>query len=226
MSTWRQIGAILRKELLLEWRSRARALSVVLFGIVALSLFAFAAGPATEMLQRYGPAYLVLTLLLSSTLALTEGFRVENEDRAMEGLLLLPIDPVAIFYGKALSNTIFLTLLGPVLVGAGIVFYALEVGPVAVVKLLGLWALAAAGLSAPGTLYAAMTSQIRGQEVLLPIVHYPLVIPVLLAAVKSFDLVLNGDPMSQMTSWLGVLVAFSLIYWSVGGVLFRFVIEE
>ena len=226
MSIARQIGTILMKDLLLEWRSRARILSVVLFGIVALSLFAFAAGADTPMLQRYGPAYLVLTLLLSSTLALTEGFRVENEDRAIEGLLLLPVDPAAIFYGKALGNTLFLALLGPVLVGAAIVFYALEVGPAAVAKLLGLWALAAAGLSAPGTLYAAMTSQIRGQEVLLPIVHYPLVIPVLLAAVKSFDLALNGDPMAQMTSWISVLAAFSLIYWAVGGVLFRYVIEE
>ena len=226
MSTLRQIRAILAKDLRLEWRNRARALSVVLFGIVALSLFAFAAGPESRMLQRYGPAYLVLTLLLSSTLALTEGFRVENEDRALEGLLLLPASPMAIFYGKALGNTLFLTLLGPVLAAAAIVFYSLDVDFLGVLKLFGLWALAAAGLSAPGTLYAAMTSQIRGQEVLLPVVHYPLVIPVLLASVKSFDLVLNGDPMAQMTSWVSVLAAFSLIYWSVGGVLFSYVVEE
>ena len=226
MSFWTQIVAVLAKDLLLEWRNRARALSVVLFGIVALSLFAFAVGPETVTLHRNAPAYLILTLLLSSTLALTESFRVENEDRALEGLLLLPVDPAALFYGKALGNTVFLTLLGPVLVGAAIVFYALEIGPTGVAKLIGLWALAAAGLSAPGTLYAAMTSQVRGQEVLLPIVHYPLVIPVLLAAVKSFDLALNGDPMAQMTSWLGVLAAFSLIYWSLGGVLFRYIVEE
>ena len=107
-----------------------------------------------------------------------------------------------------------------------VVFYSLEVEPLGLVKLVCLWSLTAASLSAPGTLYAAMTSQVRGQDVLLPIIHYPLVIPVLLGAVKTIDLALNGDPMGQMTPWVLLLMSFCVIYWSLGGILFRHAVEE
>jgi heme exporter protein B len=222
----REIAAVLAKDLLLEWRSRARLLATVLFGIVALALFSFAAGADAEVLDRGAAGFLVLALLLSSTLALGESFRVEQDDAAIEGLLLLPVDPHALFYGKALGNTLFLSLLGPVLAGAAVVFYAVDAGPLALVKLVALWVLAAAGLSAPGTLYAAMTSRARSQDVLLPLIHYPLVIPVLLGAVKSIDLILNGDPMGQLGSWSALLAAFALVYWSLGGVLFPLAVEE
>ena len=222
----RGIAAVLAKDLLLEWRSRARLLATILFGIVALALFSFAAGADVEILERGSAGFLVLALLLSSTLALGESFRLEQEDAAIEGLLLLPIDPHALFYGKALGNTLFLSLLGPVLAGAAVVFYALDAGPIELIKLVGLWILAAAALSAPGTLYAAMTSRARSQDVLLPLVHYPLVVPVLLGAVKSIDLILNGDPMGQLGSWSALLAAFALVYWSLGGILFPLAVEE
>jgi heme exporter protein B len=222
----RQIAAVLAKDLLLEWRSRARLFATILFGVTALALFSFAAGADAEILQRGAAGFLVLALLLSSTLSLGESFRVEQEDDAIEGLLLLPIDPHALFYGKALGNTLFLALLGPILAGAAVVFYAVEAGPRELLEATALWVLAAAGLAAPGTLYAAMTSRARSQDVLLPLIHYPLVIPVLLGAVKSIDLILNGDPMGQLGSWAALLAAFALVYWSLGGVLFPLAVEE
>jgi len=221
-----QIATVLRKDLLVDWRSRSRVLSVVLFGVVALSLFSFAVGPESATLSRGTPGYLVLALLLSSTLALSESFRIENEDAGLEGLLLLPTDPAAVFYGKALANTLFLSLLGLVLAPAAIVLYNVEVDGRGLTLLAGIWVLTAAALTAPGVLYSAMTSRLRGQDVLLPIMHYPLVIPVLMAAVKSIGLALGGDPMQQIGSWTQVLVAFTVIYWSLGGVLFRHAIEE
>lgn len=226
MSVAGAILTILRKDLLLEWRSRGRALAVVLFGIVALALFSFAAGADIQVLQGTAAGFLVLALLLSSTLGLTESFRLEQQDEAIEGLLLLPVRPVALFYGKALSNTLFLSLLGPVLAAAAVLFYAVETSFGALLRLVLLWTLAAAGLSAPGTLYAAMTCRVRSQDVLLPLVHYPLVIPVLLASVKSIDLILNGDPMRQLPSWSLLLTSFAVIYWLLGGLLFSFAVEE
>lgn len=217
---------VLRKDLLLEWRGRSRILAVMLFGMVTLSLFSFAVGPDAVALRAGASGFLVLALLLSSTLALAESFRLENEQSALEGLLLLPIDPVAIYYGKALGNTIFLCLLAPVLMWTALILYAVEFSFSTIVELLGLWALAAAGLSAPGTLYAAMTSRLRSQDVLLPLLLFPLVIPVLLGSVKAMDLVLTGDPMGQITSWSLMLVAFDVIYWSLCGILFPQAIEE
>ena len=222
----RQLAAVLRKDLLLEWRNKARSFSVVLFGVVALSLFSFAVGANSAILVPSAPGYLILTLLLSSTLALSESFRIEISDNALEGQLLLPIGPMALFCGKALGNTIFLSSLVLVLAPAAVLLYGLEIEPLGLLQVAGIWTLAAAGLSAPGTLYSAMTSQVHGQDVLLPILHYPLVIPVLLGAVRALDMAINGDPMSQIASWLMLLAGFAVIYWGLGCILFAYAVEE
>jgi heme exporter protein B len=221
-ATW----TMLRKDLLLEWRSRSRLISVLLFGIVTLLLFSFAVGPNAVQLRTGAAGFLVLALLLSSTLALSESFRLEQEERGLEGLLLLPLDSTALYYGKALGNTLFLFILAPVLTPVALVLYAVEMEPAGLFRLFGLWALAAAGLTAPGTLYAAMTSRLQSQDVLLPLLLFPLVVPVLLGSVKAMDLVLTGDPMAQLRSWTLLLVAFDLIYWSLCGLLFHHVIED
>ena len=225
--TWvRQALVIVRKDALLEWRGRSRFVSVLLFGIVTLLLFSFAVGPDTIALRAGAAGFLVLALLLSSTLGLSESFRLEQEDRALEGMLLLPVEPVAIFYGKAIGSTLLLLVLAPVLVPIALILYSVELSPTGLVQLLGVWLLAAAGLSAPGTLYAAMTSRLRSQDVVLPVLLFPLVVPVLLGSVKAMDLALSGDPMGQMRSWILLLLGFDIIYWSLCGVLFPFAIEE
>lgn len=221
-----QIATLVKKDLLLEWRSRSRILSVVLFGVVTLLLFSFAVGPDSAALRSGAAGFLVLALLLSSTLSLSESFRLEHQNRALEGLQLAPIEPVALFYSKALSNALFLACLAPLLTPVAVVLYTVEVGLGALLQVAGLWALAAAGLSAPGTLFAAMTSRLRSQDVLLPILLFPLVVPVLLGSVKAIDLVLTGDPMGQLPSWTLLLTGFDVIYWSLCGVLFTYVVEE
>ena len=226
MSLLKQIGAILAKDLRLEWRSRARVISVLLFGLVTLLLFSFAVGPDSAALAASAAGFLVLALLLASTLALSESFRVEREERALEGILLLPVEPIALYYGKALANFFFLVCLGPLLAPVAIVLYSVEPSPLGFAKLLGLWTLAAAGLAAPGTLYAAMTSRLSSQDVLLPLLLFPLVVPVLLASVKAIALALTGDPMHQIQSWATLLVAFDVIYWCLCGVLFPHAIQE
>jgi heme exporter protein B len=221
-----QALTVVRKDLLLEWRGRSRIISVLLFGVVTLLLFSFAVGPDSVALRASAAGFLVLALLLSSTLGLSESFRLEQEQRAVEGLLLLPVDPVALYYGKAMSNTLFLILLAPILTPVALVLYAVEIEPMRLLVLLGLWAIAAAGLSAPGTLYAAMTSRLQSQDVLLPLLLFPLVVPVLLGAVKAVSLILTGDPMEQIRSWTILLVSFAVIYWSICGLLFPHAIEE
>lgn len=226
MSGLAQIWTVVRKDLLLEWRNRSRILSVVLFGLVTLLLFSFAVGPDSSALRGGAAGFLMLALLLSSTLALAESFRLEQEDRALEGLLLVPVGPVGYFYGKAIASGVMLFLLGPILTPVALVLYTLDLEPASIARLLGLWALASAGLAAPGTLYAAMTSRLRSQDVLLPLLLFPLLVPVLLAGVKAMDLALNGDPMQQMRSWVSLLVVFDVVYWSLCGLLFPHALEE
>jgi heme exporter protein B len=86
--------------------------------------------------------------------------------------------------------------------------------------------LGSAGISAPGTLYSAMTSQARAKQTLLPLLLFPLIVPVLLASVKATSLAILGDPMEQGRAWVSLLVAFNAIYWSLCGLLFDRVVEE
>jgi hypothetical protein len=81
-------------------------------------------------------------------------------------------------------------------------------------------------ISAPGTIYAAIANNARARDVLLPVLLFPLLVPALLSAVKSTNLVLQGDPMNQLPSWLSLLAAFNLIYWVLGFLLFPRVIED
>jgi heme exporter protein B len=216
--------AAVRKDLLLQWRTRAQAVAVFVFGAAALLLFSFASGPAAELLRGQAGGFLWLGLMLCSTLALADSFQSESEQRAMEALLLLPASARALYYGKALANWLQLALLGVALVPLMVVLY--DAGTTRVFALVGVILIGSAGLSAPGTLYAGMTAQTRARGTLLPLLLFPLVVPVLVSSVKATSLVLSGDPMGQTRDWVGLLLAFDAIYWSLCGLLFPKVVEE
>ncbi|HEY0160307.1 MAG TPA: heme exporter protein CcmB [Thermoanaerobaculia bacterium] len=218
------LAAALRKELLLHWRSRSQFLAVLVFGAAALLLFSFAIGPNALALRTFSAGFLWLGLLLSSTLTLSESFQAEMENRALEGLLLLPSDPRALYYAKAIANWLQLTVLGVALVPVMVVLY--DAGTTRLPALLLVIVLGAAGLSAPGTLYAAMTAQLKAKQTLLPLLLFPLIVPALLASVKATSYVILGDPMNESQTWLGLLAAFDLIYWSLCGMLYERVIED
>jgi len=216
--------AALRKELLLQWRTRGQLVAVLVFGAASLLLFSFAIGPNAVALRTFSAGFLWLGLLLSSTLTLAESFHGEMENRALEGLLLLPSDARALYYGKALANWLQLTILGVALVPVMVVLY--DAGTMRLPLLLLVIILGTAGLSAPGTLYAAMTAQLQAKQTLLPLLLFPLIVPALLASVKATSLVILGDPMGELKPWLVLLLAFDLIYWSICGLLYSRVVDE
>ena len=218
------LRAALRKELLIQWRTRSQLMAVFVFGATSLLLFSFGIGPNAEALRTFSSGFLWLGLLLSSTLTLAESFHAEMENRALEGLLLLPANPRALYYGKTIANWLQLVILGVALVPVMVVLY--DAGTTELLKLFVIIVLGAAGLAAPGTLYAAMTSQVRAKQTLLPLLLFPLIVPALLASVKATSLVILGDPMQQVRSWIGLLGAFDLIYWSLCGLLYGRVVEE
>jgi len=225
VSLVRSTLALLRKDLLIEWRTRARLNALVFFSLATLLLFSFALGPDTKLLERNAGGYLWLAILFASVLALGESFRVEQENACLDGLRLIPADARAIFLSKALGNGLLLLVLGILLVPVMAALYGVRIqlglGPLGLTLLLGCM-----GLSAPGTVYASIASNARARDVLLPLLLFPLIIPALLAAAKATNLVLQGDPMNQLGSWLGLLAGFNLIYWSLGFVLFPRVIED
>jgi len=225
MELLRQCVEVTRKDLLLQWRTRSRFASVLAFGVTTLLLFSFAVGPDTTVLRTHASGYLWLAVLLASTLALSESFRLEVEHGAMDTLRLLPADPRVLYYGKALANLLSLAALAVLLLPFMVALYDVQV-VMGMGRLLGLVLLGTAGLTAPGTMYAALAARARSSDVLLPLLLFPLLVPALVAAVKATGLVLEGDPMDQLGGWTGLLAAFNVVYWTLCGLLYRAVIED
>ena len=219
-----QLMTAVRKDVLLQWRSRSQVLAIFVFGATVLLLFSFAVGPNAGALRQHAAGFLWLALFLSSTLTLSESFQAEMEQRAFEGLLLLPVWPGALYYAKALANWLQLSLLGLSLLPLMVVLYDVSIPHAS--ALAGIIVLGAGGLSAPGTLYAALTAQTRAKQTLLPLLLFPLVVPVLLGSVRASSLLIGGDPMQQTGSWVVLLVSFDLIYWSLCGLLFDRIVED
>ena len=187
-------------------------------------LLGFAAGPDTRALRQLASGFLWIAILFAAVLALAESFRHEHARRALEGLWLLSASPWALFFSKALANAVQLAALGLALVPVMVVLFDASpdrAGGIVLVIVLG-----AFGLAAPGTFYAAMTTQAPGGQVLLPLLLLPLTVPVLLAATRATSLLLLGDPMGQLASWVGLLAAFNALFWPLGGALFGALLEE
>lgn len=231
MSERRPIGifraswSVLRKDLVLEWRTRARLNALVFFAVATLLMFSFALGPDSKLLEKHAGAYFWLAILFSSVLSLGESFRVEMENACLDGLKLAPVDGRAVFLGKAFGNALMLLLLALVVLPIMGALYGihLPLGPVWLITTVVLGCLA---ISAPGTVYAAIAVHARARDVLLPLLLFPLLVPALLAAVKATTLVLQGDPQDDLGDWMKLLGAFDAIYWSLGFVLFPRVIED
>jgi heme exporter protein B len=221
----RALAALFAKDLLVEWRARAPLFALGCFVLTILLLFSFAVGADTAALRAHAGAYVWLSLLLTSTLLLGRSFQIETESGALEALVLTPVPAPALFFGKALANTLLLVALAGVALPAAFVLFDMGLregpGPLALTVLLG-----AAGLAAPGTLYAGLTARLGARQVLLPLLLFPLIVPCLLASVKATSLAFSGDPMGQIGSWLQLLAAFDVLYWSICAVLFGKVIES
>ena len=221
----RVIWAIIRKDLLIEWRSQARIVSLSAFAVLVLLLFSFAVGPHTESLRRHASGYLWLGVIFASTLLVQQSMRTEIESDAMTQLQLVPVSSTSLFYGKAIACFFQLLLISLVMLPPLFALCDLNLteslGWLMLVLILG-----NAGIAAPGALYSAMTARMNAQQLLIPLLLYPLLVPALLSAVKSTSLILSGDPMGQLSSWMGLLICFDLVFWSVCGILYGRVIDR
>jgi len=220
-----QILAVFKKDLLIEWRAASRTVALISFAAILLLILSFAIGADSKALQQHAAAYIWIAVLLSSTMLLERSFRLEVEAGALHSLMLGPVQPAAMFFGKALATTAQLLLLAAVTLPLVVVLCDARVQGDGAVLLLSV-VLGTAGLAAPGTLYAAMIARLQGRQLMLPLLLFPLVVPVLVAAVKATSLAMLGDPMDQAGGWLALLLCFNLVYWSLSGVLFGRVLES
>lgn len=220
----RRAWVVLWKDLVIERRSKESLNALAFFALVLLLLFEFALGTDRERLIAALPGLLWLGFVLAGLLGLGRTFLVERENDAWEGLLLAPGDKSAIYLGKLAGN--FLLMLGveAVLLALFGIFYNVDLWG-KLPALAGVSVLGALGLAAVGTLFAAMTAQIRARELLFPLLLLPVQVPVLLAAVKATEAVLAGQPLGEVGHWLQLLAAADVIYLVVGLLTFEFILE-
>ena len=218
------VWATLAKDFHIEWKTKARLNALVFFAVATLFMFSFAVGPNVDSKAAHASAYMWLGILFASVLSLGESFRLESENHALEGLRLAPICLRAFFLGKAIANALLLWVLSLVVVPLTLALYNVDVqGAWFALPLVLLGGSAA--IAAPGTFYAAIASNARSKDILLPLLMFPVLVPALVACVKATSLLLEADPMRQLSSWLGLLAAFCLVYWVLGALLFPYVVE-
>jgi heme exporter protein B len=220
----RRAWIILWEDLLVERRSKEQLNALLFFCLLLLFLFQFALGPDRERLAAALPGLLWLGFILAGLLGLARSFLAERENDCWEGLRLTPGDKSAIYLGKLLGNCVMMAVVEIILVVLFGVFYDVDLwspaAPLALVLALG-----TIGLAAVGTLFAAMTTQVRARELLFPVLLLPVQVPILLGTVKATEAALLGEPLSAVAHWLKLLAAADVVYVVAGLLTFDFLLE-
>jgi heme exporter protein B len=221
---WRRVRAIARKDVTTELRAKAGFNSVASLGVTILILLGLALGPDAQALRDAAVGAVWLALLFSGVLAFNRSFQVELESGALEPLLQYPGPRWTIFAGKLLGNLIFLTLMVAIVVAVGVVLFSVRI-PSRWPTLLGVLALGVVGLVVLGTFYASMASRSRAREVLLPLLLFPMLVPVLVAATTASKALLGADLMHDADAWIRLLAAYDVIFLIATFLAFEHVIE-
>ena len=209
--------ALIVKDLRILLRKRGGFLSAFALGALIM-LMASLSGEATPTsLGPRGAAAFWRGLFMGSTLFLSDSFETEQRDGGQRALILLGASPTAFFYSKALVNFLGLFVVGILLTPISAALFG--VGPSLGGGLLIL-ALGTLSLSAPGTLFTAIVSESDKRHLLLPVMMFPLVVPVLITVVQSTLLLTFGDAMGQASAWNSLLTIFALLHWLLDGALY------
>ncbi len=211
----KQVGAIFQKDLRTELRQGHNLLSIILFGVLLLLLFSFALSVDPDLMRRMAPGLFWLAIFFTSILSLSQSFRQETEDGQWEGLLLLGTDPRALYIGKLLTNLVYTFCLQLVMLPLMAILF--DQSPTLSLTL-SLF-LGSLGIATVGTLYAGLTASFREGQVLLPLLLFPMLVPVLLCAVNVTSLSLAHDLFGQQRAWLKLLILFDTIFF-LGSMLF------
>jgi heme exporter protein B len=219
----RALGAILWKDVIAEWRSRELLSAMLVFALLVMLIFNFSLELNPRERQEVTAGVLWVTFAFAGTLGLNRSMAVEKDRGSLDGLLLAPVDRSAIYFGKALSNLLFMFLVEAISLPVYSILYNTNLF---IPGLLLVIALGSVGYVAVGTLLATMTVQTRSRELLLPVLLFPIVVPVLIAAVRASSGFLNGLEMDFIWPSLNLLIAFDVIFIALAYMLYDFVIQE
>jgi heme exporter protein B len=216
--------AILRKDLAVEWRSRQLLAAMIVFTLLVILIFNFALELDARVRSEVSAGVLWATFAFAGTLGLNRSMAVERDGRAIDSLLLAPVDRSAIYFGKALANLLFMLAVALVTLPIYSILYNVNLvnnGGFLLVVFLGSW-----GYSAIGTLLSVMAMQTRSRDMLLPVLLFPLLIPLLIAAVRASSFFLQGQEFNNIAPSINLLIAYAFIMPALGFMFFDYIVEE
>jgi heme exporter protein B len=220
-----KVWAIIKKDIITELRTKELFSSMLVFALLVIVIFNFAFGFSAELLDLAAPAMLWISFTFAGVLGLSRSFALEKEGNAIIGMLLTPTDRSLIYAGKMISNTIFVFLVGLLMVPMFILFFNYNFLST-LVPLIPVIFLGSIGFVSVGTLFSAMALNTKLREVMLPILLFPIIIPVIVSAVKLSEQVLDGNSILAASFSLKLLVSFDIIFLTACAVIFEYVIDE
>jgi heme exporter protein B len=225
MNHFRHVGILLWKDILLEFRTKERISSMVVFALLVIVVFNFAFGGGTEAIRRVASGVLWVAFIFAGTLGLNRSFALEKDRECLQGLLLCPVDLGTIYAGKMMGNLIFTTLVEWITLPFFALFLNIPILP-RLPALLFVMFLGTVGFSSVGTIFAAMSVNTRMREVLLPILLFPIISPVVIAAVEATRVTLGEWDGDVFGEWARLLSIFVVVFVTASYLAFDSVIEE
>lgn len=221
----RKLGALVWKDVLVELRTRERVAAMGAFTVLVGVLFNYALDWTVVQPRELAAGMIWLTVVFGGLLGLGRTFRMEDENGAMDGLLLSPIPRDALYLGKVAANYVILMAVTFLVLGVFWIFFDLRLAG-SFGALVGVLALGVLGFVAVGTLFSAVSVRSTMGETLLPVLVFPLLVPVVVFGVSATARVFAGRPLAEIAGNLKMLGAFALVALAAGAGLFRFVVEE
>lgn len=222
MAFLRAVYAVVRKDLRVEQRTKQVTTTVAVFALLVVLAFAFSFVQSFQSAALLGRGALWIAFVFAGTFGVTKTIELEDRNGALDGLLLAPIDRTAIYLGKVLSSTLFIFAVSLVTLGAAVVFLGYAPNPTTAAALVGVLFVAGIGFSAVGVVVSILTFRSGLDELALPVLLVPLVVPILLAGVELAAGLSSGAPLS---GWLRLLGLYTGIVLLAGVATFEYVVE-
>ncbi len=215
--------AIVAKDVVAELRTKEIFTAMFVFALLVIVIFNFAFELHRVEMELIAPGVLWVAFTFAGVLGLNRSFVLEKDRGCLEGLMLCPVDRSAIYVGKLVGNLIFMGVMEVIALPIFGVLSNLSVFRLALIPVI---VLGTVGFAAVGTLFSAMAVNTRTREVMLPVLLFPILVPVIIAAVKATQQVLAGSSLMGIANWLNLLIAFDVIFLVAAFLTFEFVVEE
>ncbi len=219
----RSMSAIIWKDLAAELRSRELLSAMLVFALLVILIFNFSLELDAQARATVTAGVLWVTFAFAGTLGLNRSMAMEKDRGCLDGLLLAPVDRSAIYFGKAIGNLIFMLIVEAIVLPVYSVLYSVNLF---IPGLLLIILLGSIGYVAVGTLLSSMAIQTRTRDVLLPILLFPLIIPVLIAAVKGSTGFLQAAAFADILPWLNLLIVYDVVFIAAAFMVYDYIVEE